>query len=42
MEVVNHYESVGKVKRVDATEDPDTVYQSVVPHFASFEAKAKV
>lgn len=40
MPVVQHYESLDKVRTVDATKDPDSVYQQVKAFFASFKTKS--
>ena len=39
MPVVQHYESLDKVRRVDATKDKNSVYQQVKAFFASFKTK---
>lgn len=36
MGVVKHYEVLGKVRKVDAVNDPDTVYSQVKAYFSSF------
>lgn len=40
MAVVNHYSSMDKVRRVEATKDPETVYEQVKAFFAAFTAKS--